>query len=346
MVFGQKELSHDPEIVNVLRGEVSKPVQTAFYKDGVKGSLTSVRLAMEGPCMHGLTDYKDNRLWWGMARMHQGRSASLAVHYGTIMQRAGYEVSLETIVNGMNVSHAGRRQWEEADYYREAVPDFAQKLAISNETLGLRLIQNKVPEDIFILVSSLAYSDEYLVEQGVYDSLEHRLTDLADHQTTHTFAPLHERMGDFIARNFFRGLTTPEAKQPVIDTLNEIITRQREFSHGISGRREVSLDEASDMMLEIGASPVSSRSTLRLQLRNFLKDAQTQAMLINAGVDPDKVNEKTVPVSSWEHLLRVEYLEFAMESLIEATREGYQIPLDTEWGRYAQMILPRSLKKK
>lgn len=341
-----KVLETQPEIINLLKGEVSQPLQTPRYVAGVKGSVETVRLALAGPCMHGLTDYEDNRLWWGIARMHQGRSASLAVYYGMVMQRAGYEINLETIVNGMNVSHAGRRQWEEADYYREAVPDFHEKTAITNETLGLRLIQHKVPEEIFLLVASLAYSDEFPVDKAVDNSLEHRLTDLADHQTTQTFAPLHQRMGDFLAGNFFKGLATVEAKQPVIDKLRKIITRKREFCLGIPGGREITLDEANDMMFELGASPNSPRSTLSLQLVNLLKDAHTQAMLIEAGVDPDKINEKIVPVSPWEHKLRMEYVEFARDSLVQAILQGYPLPSDTQWGKYAQMVLPKSLRKR
>lgn len=344
MVFGQKELSPDPEIIDVLKGEVSQPIQVSSYRDGVKGSVVNVILALEGPCMHDLSDYEDNRIWWGMARMHQGRSAALAVYYGTVMQKLGEGVNLRTIVNGMNVSHAGRRQWEEADYYREAVPDSALKLAISNETLGLRLIQNKVPQDVFSLVASLAFSSEFPVDREVYDSLEHKLTILADHQTTHTFAPLHQRMGDFVARTFFRGLATQELKQPIIDRLNSILTKQREYCLGIAGSKEVSPNEAEDMMLQIGANPDSPRSTLKLQLENLLRDAGTQALLIKAGIDPDKINETVIPVLPWEDRLRIEYLGFAKESLIEAVRSGFRIPLNTEWGRYAQMVLPKSLE--
>lgn len=333
-----KELLPNPEIIDVLRGIISEPIQTISHKPGFEGEVVTVRLALEGPGMHGLTDYLDNQIWWGISRMHQGRSGALAIFYGLVMQSAGHKVNIDTILNGMNVSHAGRRAWEEACDYPEVAPEAAAKRVISNETLGLRFIQYKVPPEVFLLVASLAYSEEFPIEKEVYDSLEHRLSDLADHQTAHNFAPLHVRMGDFLARNFFEDSTTEESKRPVIDELGKIIKRQRDFCLGIPGSREVNINEADDIMQGMGAKSNSPRSTLRLQLRNYLKDAETQALLINAGVDPDQISEQVVPVYPWEHKLRLEYVRFAKPSLIEAIRKGYQIP-NTEWGQYAQMLL-------
>lgn len=345
MASRSKELMPDQEVIDILRGVISEPMQTKSHKPGSEGQPVTVRFALEGSGMHGLTDYIDNQTWWGISRMHQGLSARLAVYYGMVMQQAGYEVNLGTILSGMNISHPGRRPWEEACFYPEVAPDAAVRSAMTNETLGLLLIQNKVPHDIFLLVASLAYSDKFPVDKKVYDSLEHRLSDLADHQTTDRFAPLGERMGDFLARNFFVGLTTEALKRPVIEKLSNIIKSQRDFCLGISGSKEVTLNEAEDIMLEMGASPNSPRSTLRLQLENYLKDAGTQAMLIRAGINPDEITDQTVPMPAWEDSLRLEYVGFARDSLIEAVRQGYPVPFDTEWGRCVQIVLPRSLRK-
>lgn len=338
-------LRPDPEIINVLRGKISKPMPTVSHKPGPEaGQLVTVRIALEGSGMYGLSDYADNRLWWGISRGHQGNFTALAGYYGMKMQQAGYKVDLQAILNTGNVSHGGRRPWEEACYYPDIAPDAAIRSSMANETLGLRLIKNKVPDDVFMLAASLAYSDEFPVGEEVFNSLEHRLLDLADHQTTQNFAPLYLRMGDFLSGNFFEGLTTSELRKPVSVTLGDIIKRQRDFCLGTPGSKKVTLDEADDIMLSLGAKPNSSRSTLRLQLANYLKDAETQAVLLGAGVDPDKITDGIVKVPEWEHRLRFGYVEFAKGSLIEAVGQGYCIPTDTEWGRYAQMVLPKSLR--
>lgn len=71
----------------------------------------------------------------------------------------------------MIVSHAGRRQWDEAKWYPDIVEDARAKISITNETLGMQLIQGKIPSDAFDLVVALGHNVEgFEVNPSIYDS--------------------------------------------------------------------------------------------------------------------------------------------------------------------------------
>lgn len=362
MSLSLPELSPDPRIVDVLRGVISEPIKVGPDEDD-----ETVNLALEGPGMFGLTNWEDNKTWSGIFN-HCVLSARYALRYAEGIVQAGYPVNPQLILDGMIVSHPGRRQWDEAGLYPQLIPDAAAKRAISNETLGLRLIQGKVPEDVFNFVAGLAYSDEFPVGPEVLDSWEHRLSILADHRTSDRYLPLHVRMGGFIVGNFFRKKeATKELTGRVNNTLGDLLSRQRNYRLGINGGLGVTVDEAVETLQSMGAMLKSPRSTLGLQLGNLLQDAETEAELIKVGVDPDNVNDQTVPMPAWEARLRYEYVEAARESVVErlsnlfsALENEYMsarvtemilwridadFPRDTWWGEYAWGMYNKTLRR-
>lgn len=362
-----REFMPDPRVMDVLRGKISEPVQTISHKPGEEGQLVTVRIALEGPGMYGLTDWEDNQKWSGI-NDHTFQSTRNVLYLGEGMNRAGHSVNLWVMGNGMPRSHPGRRQWEEARDYPEVVPNAAEKAAMFNEVLGVRLIAGKVPEEVLELVASLAFMDEY-VRPGFYQSLEHRLSILADHRTTDRWLPLHIRMGGFIWKNFFdENKMEPITQATVQNTLGELFTRERNYRLGLTGSKGVTVDEASDILEDLGANSDSPRSTLRLQLDNLLKDVATEAELIQAGVNIDDINDTTVPMPKWEDDLRRGYVGAARESIVErlsflnkALRDEEEtsssvwkivadsittdFPTNTWWGRYANDLYQESLQK-
>lgn len=329
-----KDLSPNPDVVNALRGTISEPLQTISRKPGSNDQVVTVRIALEGPGMFGLTDWEDNKEWSGIFN-HCILSARYATYFAEGTAQAGYSVSPQVILDGMIISHPGRRQWEEAIWYPGIAPNAEVKRAITNETLGLSLIQGKIPEEIFRLVSSLAFSEEFPVDPQVYESWEHRLSILADHRSSDRYLPLHIRMGDFIWGNFFdRERTKPEIKEQVHSSLNELFKRQKNYRLGMMGGKEVVADEAVEIIQSLGASANSARSTLRLQLENLLEDVATEAELIKVGVDPNEVNDETVPMPAWEDQLRLQYVEAARDSM----KFDMDFPLTTWWGQYARKL--------
>lgn len=340
-----KELSPSPGIIDVLRGTVSEPIQTISRKPGFDGQLVTVRIAIEGPGMFGLTDWQDNKEWSGIFN-HCILSTRYATYFAQRLAKAGHEVSSQLILDGMIVSHPGRRQWDEAGWYPEVVPSAKEKVAMYNETLGLSLIQGKVPEGVFQLVSSLAFDEG--TDPEVYNSWEHRLSVFADHRSSDRYLPLHIRMGDFIWVNFFnKDKVGSEVKEQVYNSLGELFTRHRNFRLGMTGESEVSVYEVAEIMQNLGASADSARSTLRLQLENLLKDVDTEAELIQTGINLDDVNDETVPMPDWEHRLRFQYVQAAKVSIAEKMSSlGKQgeakargiFPKNTWWGEYAWRV--------
>lgn len=72
--------------VNTLRGIVSEPLRTISHKPGItEGKLVTVRLALEGPAMFGLTDWTDSKEWAGIFN-HTILSARYAVHFAQQME--------------------------------------------------------------------------------------------------------------------------------------------------------------------------------------------------------------------------------------------------------------------
>ena len=341
------ELTIDPRVVNALRGEISQPIQTISHRPGSEGIQVEVRLAKEGPGLFGLIDWKDNKEWSGITN-HVLLSTRYAVYFAQEMAKAGHQTNPQRILNGGIGSHSGRRQSDEAGWYPEAVADAKSKRSISNETLGMQLIQGKVPQDAFDLVVALGHNVEgFSVDPAIYDSWDFKIAIYVDHRTAQTYEPLNTRMGDFLLGNFFdRSNVTEQVREAVYETLKKLIEDQKAFRLGKEGAKEVTLDQADQIAESLGAKPDSQRLTRRELMRLILQDADTEAALIEAGIDPDDVNDETVPMPAWENEFRTEYVRAAEDSIVKELSSRIQTPdqfdadfsLKTWWGQYARQI--------
>ena len=323
------ELFLDPRVVDALRGEISEPIQTISHKPGQEGKRVEIRLVKEGAGHFGLTDWQDNKEWAGIFN-HVLISTRYSVHLAQKMAQASQVVNPQKILNGMIVSHAGRRQWDEAGWYPEAVKDAQKKRSISNETLGMQLIQGKVPQEAFELVVALGHNVEgFSVDPSIYNSWDFKLAIYVDHRTTQKYEPLNTRMGDFLLGNFFkRGEVTPEVKERVYTAVGNVIEKEKDYRLGKVGTEPVSLDEADQVAEQVGANPNSERLTRRELMRLILQDADTEAALIQAGIDPDNMSDETAPMPKWEDELRRKYVEAAKDSIIKRLDTHYEdLPL-------------------
>lgn len=357
------EVRISPQIVDALRGKISEPTETISHKPGSQGEIVRVRIALEGPGMFGLTDMEDNKTWSGMFN-HQVKSGVLGAHLSTIMAQAGHDTSPSRIANTMAVvSHAGRRQWEEARDFPDMAPNAKEKRALSNETLGMHLIQGKVPQSVFDLTVALGHNTEdFSVDPAVYTSWDYLIAIYADHRTTQQYEPLHTRMGDFLLSNFFeKGTITPDIKEQVYIAIAILIDRQKRFRFGEEGTHPVPLDEADAIAAQLGARPDSARLVRKDLIRLILQDADTEATLIQAGVNPDAINDETIPLPQWEDDLRYAYVAPAQENIASniygrirafhqwsITDEVFDLrifeklnadfPENSWWGRYARKV--------
>ena len=369
------EYALNPIVVEALRGVISEPIKTTSHKPGHEGGLVEVRIVKEGPGMFGLTDWRDNREWAGIMN-HVFLSERYYVHFAQQMVEAGMEVNIQRGGDGMLGSHPGRRQWDEAGWYPEVVEEAEAKRSISNETLGMQLIQGKVPQDVFELVVALGHNVEgFSVDPSIYDSWDYKLAIYVDHRTAQKYESLNTRMGDFLLGNFFkRDDVTVEVREQVYAGVKEMIDRQIKYRLG-EVANSVSLDEADNIAEELGARPDSERLSRRELMRLVLQDADTEAALIQAGIDPDNINDEAVPMPKWEDGLRRLYIEAAevgifqkyaeaeaetegMLSVISAPKEDYSkiesplninFPQNTWWGSYVRKLyreqegVPRSV---
>ncbi len=334
------ELSPTPGVVDALRGKIAEPIQTISQKPGEEGTFTRVRLLLSGSGQFGLKDRKDNKEWSGIFN-HSILSARYSVHFAEKMAKAGYETHPQTILDAMIVSHAGRRSWDEAGWYPQAAPDAREKRSISNETLGLQLIQGKVPQDAFALVAALAHNLEgFDLDPAMYDSWDYKLTSYVDHRTTQSYEPLNTRMGNFLIANFFdKDQVTPEVKERVYEGIEEIVARQRDSLLNKPGVEPMTLDEADQIAESLGANEGSTRLPRKDLIKLILNDAETEAALIKSGVDPDAINDQTVPMPKWEDDIRMQYVGAAGRNIFNYL---YRLRLeDQETTLYFSELLAR-----
>lgn len=336
---------HLMERAGALWGTISSPIETVSNKPGEKGSRVKVRLALEGPGMWGLTDWVDNKSWSGIFH-HCVISARYTAFLAEEMANKGYDVNSQSVLDGMIVSHPGRRQWDEAHWYPDVVTNAKDKQSITNETLGLGLIKGKVPPKVFELVSALAHTDdEFPGKPGYNPSLEYQISSYVDHRTTDHYLPLGVRMSGILLGNFYTGVQDSDLNETITFAVENIITRQRDYRLGKTGGREVSLDEADNIVELLGASPNSSRLTRRALMGLILEDADTEALLVNVGIDPD-INAQEIPMPEWEDFLRHEYVNAARKSIFENySGETISRNFGNWWESYAQKILAGSAVK-
>lgn len=335
--YPQSELSISPEAIDALRGRVSDPTTTTSYKPGPDYNKTvTVRLGIEGPAMYGLTDWKDNKEWSGITN-HVLLSARYAVYFAQQMAQAGHSVNPQRVLDGMIVSHAGRRISDEAGWYYKAVDELIGKTermrrrGLSNESLGMELVQDKVPQHVFDLVVALGHNVErFEVDPAIYNSWDFLISIYADHRTTQRYEALNTRMGDFLLGYFFdKDNITQEKRFEVYATLENLIERQKTFRLGQINTQEVTIDEADQIAESLGAQPDSPRLSRRELMRLILQDADTETMLIQAGIDPNSINEVSVPVPEWEDDFRMQYVKSASGDIISKLNERHKKLLES-----------------
>lgn len=349
------------QVLEALKGTISRPIETVSHKLGSHQNRgVTVNIVLAGPGLIGLEDASDNREWAGINN-HQWLTARYGVYFSRLMVEAGYDTNPNRILNAMLVSHTGRRQWDEADWYPKAVSDAETKRNISNETLGLRLIQGKVPQGIFDLVAALGHNVEgFSVDRSIYTSWDYRIAIYVDHRTAQGWESLHTSLGEFLLANFFDGhQVTPGLRAEVYAQLKELIDRQKLFLLGKEKAEEITIDEADQIAQQLGASADSARLTRRKLMRLILQDADTEATLIGAGIDTENINDKIVPMPRWERYLRRLFVNDAEKEIFNVYRVAVGLnellatleevgpkndqvernfPANTWWGSYVRAL--------
>jgi hypothetical protein len=329
-----KELVPSASVIKTLHGVISEPITTISQKPGLEGQLVNVRLADEGAGLLGLSNLQDNKEWSGIFN-HILLSARHATHFSTELMKKGHFVSPQRVLDGMLASHNGRRQWDEAKWYPDAALDADKKQGMSNETLGVHLVKGRIPDNAFDLVVALGHNiDGFSVDPHIYTTYDYKVAIYADHRTSQVYEPLHKRMGEFLLGNFFdRSRATQAVRETVYEGMQAIIELRRAHSQG-RYPHEMTLEMADAIAEELGASDTSTRISRIDLMQLVLKDADTEAFLLDNGIDIN-LNEAIAPMPAWENDLRKKYVQAAEYELLTRFDEFHLALPKTWWDQYA-----------
>lgn len=321
------ELSPSPEVFDVLRGRVGEPQTVTSFKtkedkDAGGRLVEGVSLVQEGAGVWGLTDWRDSKEWSGIGGNHTWLMTRASVHFARELRlRSVVDIDIQAMLDGGLVSHAGRRQWDEAGWYPQDAPDATDRRAVTNEILGMQIIQGKVSEGAFRLVTALGHSAEtFGIDPSVYDSWEYRIAMWADHRTGQEYDTLANRMGDFLYRNFVPSENqTEEIKAGAVEVIRQVIDLRKAQWRGEKAR--MGLEDAVLVAQEFGATMGSERLPLPQFMGLMLTDADIEAELEAYGVDTQNFNEEAIPMPKWEREIREQYVGFARESIFAAIQD-------------------------
>ncbi len=164
--------------LEVLKGFVSKPIETISNKPDYKGHIVKVSLVKEGSGIIGLENAADNQEWAGIFN-HILKTARVATFLGEQLREKGEVVVPDCILNTILVSHAGRRQYDEATWYPSVVPNAHEKVEAGDTAITLELLSNaRISPTIVENVKAHGVGDAYPITQ--MDTWEKILPSYAD----------------------------------------------------------------------------------------------------------------------------------------------------------------------
>ncbi len=192
--------------LEALKGVVSEPIEIISNKPSSRGQVVKVSLVKEGSGMIGLKKAADNQEWAGIFN-HILKTTRLATFLGELLHKKGEMIDTDCILNTILISHAGRRQYDEATWYPSVVPDAAQKVEVGDTAITLGLLSHAhIPPMIIEGVKAHGVGATYPV--GQMDTWEKILPAYADFRVSQRVMSLQERFNDLTRRGVAAGRFT------------------------------------------------------------------------------------------------------------------------------------------
>ena len=192
--------------LEVLKGSVSEPIETISNKPDSRGQTVRVSLVKNGSGIVGLEDAADNQEWAGIFN-HILKTARVATFLGEQLREKGEAVVADCILNTILVSHAGRRQYDEATWYPSVVPNAPEKVEAGDTAITLELLSNaRISPTIVENVKAHGVGDAYPITQ--MDTWEKILPSYADFRVSQHVISLQERFDDLERRGVATGRFT------------------------------------------------------------------------------------------------------------------------------------------
>ena len=298
--------------LEVLKGSVSKPIETVSNKPDSKGQIVKVSLVKEGSGIIGLENAADNQEWAGIFN-HILKTARVATFLGEQLREKGETVDPDCILNTILVSHAGRRQYDEATWYPSVVPDAAQKVEAGDTAITLNLLSHaRIPPIIIESVKAHGIGATYPVSQ--MDTWEKILPAYADFRVSQHVMSLQERFDDLERR----GVTAGRFTQNHLNILKEWAF---EVERKIFSKLQIEPEHITDRSL---SAPWWERYLRRLYINDAEKKIFTSISRFYRGPKRKKVNASMITrefSASWWKTYVENLYEAQQEKSYESAKE-------------------------
>lgn len=190
-------------VIEALKGRVSEPKEVISYKHGSRGEKVKVSLVEEGAGMVGLKDREDNREWAGIFN-HLVKTGRVATFLAKELQKTGVDIDPRVVLNAILVSHAGRRQWDEACWYPDIVVNAQEKKDKRDVQLTREILEKiDLPERVKNVVQAHGIPTMYPLEK--IDTWEKKVALYIDYRVTHVVMDFDARVADFAKRAIQEG---------------------------------------------------------------------------------------------------------------------------------------------
>lgn len=196
------------EILQVLKGTTSEPIETVSQKPGQEGNAITLKLAKEGSAMVGLKNMEDNKEWAGMFN-HVLRTSRLSSFLAQGLREKGIDVDPKIVLNTVLVSHSGRRQWDESRWYPNAVEDAENKKMKTDTEISIELLE-KAGISSTIIENVRSHDHRQYPPEKLKDNWITKIVIYADYRTSQNVMSLTERFDDLEKRAVPTGRITKE----------------------------------------------------------------------------------------------------------------------------------------
>lgn len=298
------------DILRVLQGETVEVHDVNSLKPGTSGDASTVKLVESGSGMVGLREAKENQEWSGIFN-HIMTTARLATFLAQKMKEAGVVIDPGIVLNTILVSHSGRRQWDEAKWYPDSVPDAEKKAKMGDTKISLELLANAgISPTIIENVSAHDVFKEGDIDHTL-NTPEKEVALYADYRTSQNIMPLEQRVAD-LQRAVDQGRITAQQLEQ-IKTWSQAV-EQRIFSklNNSAGTGKITAEMIND---NFPPAPRWERYIRRL----YVQDAEGEIF--------KKIGEYEQKIADAETEADHQTLELAMEK---------DFPKSTWWGRYVR----------
>lgn len=331
------------------------------------GKSIRTRLVREGLGMVGLEDRIENQEWAGIFN-HYAKVAGASLKLGTLLKLNGRDVDLKLMVNTVMLSHGGRRQYDEANWYPEEVSNASEKRQKSDTQIGLENLEGKnLSPELIDMIGMHGLGVMYPFDK-IQNSWNEKLPLYLDFRIAQNAMPMEQRFQD-LQRGVIAGRYTQEFLDQTqswarsreselfdalkINSYESVINDPK----NLKARLEVAIQLGKFTEEEI---KVLRESKIYKPKSEDNRDIATSVELTHEEflerlqLHPEDINEKLLQPARWERYIRRLYINDAEQGIFARlsqlhtdisegkTGSGEELekefPENTWWGKYAREL--------